>query len=474
MVRMFQGAMGEIKRFMAPSPTVLKFLLIGLLVRLLLSPLTSYPYDTYPFYGAVVGTLAGTGPYGNVLFTYPPLFAVLSYPLFWAVSQFMDPSSFGMFVPSMVDVSRSTGMMVPFITSPIFNVVLKLPIIIGDVLVGLTLYRVIRARKGAVSAERAFLIWFLNPLVIFVSSVHGQFDVLAAYFALIGVLCFMDDRYLLSGTFLGLGVLLKLFPAYLVISFGIILLVSLYNALKGGKRLEAFKPLAAFIAGGALSVLTILPFLLSSNSFLDYVLRRGTYSSVGGMNAWFMAPFLGAIAGEGGGAGGGIPLGLVLLILGFSLTVLATLLVIWKAPVEDRVLVSAIAVILTVLVTQSVTNPQHLIWLFPLLVLYSSAGGRMARKLYALSVLGLLYLLSLQSGLVFVYPLAQYVGWPSVQFLNDGIEEFFINTGMARGLVLSVLGGLGFGVLVSIIAPSKWDLMERVFRKLVRGCSNEN
>ncbi len=471
---MFRGAMGDLKRFMAPSPVVLKFLIIGLLVRLLLAPLTSYPYDAYPFYGAVVGTLAGTGPYGNVLFTYPPLFSVLSYPLFWGVAQFTDPSSFGVFVPSMIEVSRATGMLVPFITSPTFNVVLKLPIIIGDVLVGLTLYRVVRARKDAVSAERAFLIWFLNPLVIFVSSVHGQFDVLAAYFALIGVICFMDDRYLLSGAFLGFGVLLKLFPAYLVISFGIILLASLYKALKGGKRLEALKPLASFIAGGAISVLAILPFLLSSNSFLDYVLRRGTYSSVGGMNAWFMAPFLGAIAGEGGGSDGSIPFGLLLLILGFSLTVLATLLVIWKAPVKDRVLYSAITVILTVLVTQSVTNPQHLIWLFPLMVLCSSAGGRMARKMYALSVLGLLYLLSLQSGLAFIYPLAQYAGWPSVSLLNDGIGAFFIGTGAARGLVLSLLGGLGFGVLLTIIAPSKWDLMERAFRKLVRGCSNED
>lgn len=471
---MFEGAMGDLKRFMAPSPKVLKFLIIGMMVRLLLAPFTSYPYDAYPFYGAVVGTLAGTGPYGNVLFTYPPLFSILSYPLFWGVAQFTDPSSFGVFVPSMIEVSRATGMMVPFITSPIFNIVLKLPIIIGDVLVGLTLYQAVLARKDAVSAERAFLIWFLNPLVIFVSSVHGQFDVLAAYFALIGVICFMDDRYLLSGTFLGLGVLLKLFPAYLVISFGVILLVSLYNALKAGRRLEAFRPIISFVAGGAISLLAILPFLLSSNSFLDYVLRRGTYSSVGGMNAWFLAPFLGALAGDGGGSDGGFPFGLLLLVLGFSLTVLATLLVIWKAPVKDRAPYSAILVILTVLVTQSVTNPQHLIWLFPLLVLFSSAGGRMTRKMYALSVLGLLYLLSLQSGLVFIYPLAQYAGWPSVQLLNDGIGSFFIGTGLARGLVLSALGGLGFAVLLTVIVPSKWDLMERAFRRLAGRCPDED
>ena len=89
---MLQEAIGELKRFIAPSPMVLRFLIIGLLIRLLLAPFTSYPYDAYPFYGAVVGTLAGTGPYGNVLFTYPPLFSVVYYPLFWAVSHLSTPA----------------------------------------------------------------------------------------------------------------------------------------------------------------------------------------------------------------------------------------------------------------------------------------------------------------------------------------------------------------------------------------------
>ncbi len=465
---MLKGAMGDLKRFVAPSPTVLKFLIIGLMIRLLLSPFTSYPYDAYPFYGAVVGTLAGTGPYGNVLFTYPPLFSVIYYPLFWVVAQFVDPNSFGIFVPSMVEVSRATKMLVPFITSPTFNVVLKLPIILGDVLVGLSLYKIVEARKGSVSAERVFLIWFLNPLVIFVSSVHGQFDVLAAYFALIGVMSFMEKKYLLSGAFLGVGVLLKLFPAYLVISFGIILLTSFIISLRGSRLGEALRPISAFVAGGAISLVVILPFLLNSNSFLDFILRRGTYSSVGGMNAWFLTPLLGAIAGGGGGSGEGIPFGLIILVSGIAITVLVTLIIIWKAPVEGRPLYTALAVTTVVLATQSVTNPQHLIWLFPLMLVFYSSDGRMHHKMYILSVLGLLYLLCLQSGLVFLYPLANYAGWPSVHMINQGIESFFIGTEMGRAIVMSVLGGLGFFVLLSVVTPPKWDPVERLIRKIVR------
>jgi hypothetical protein len=470
---MLNKAVGDLKKFVAPSPQVFKFLVIGMMVRLLLAPYTSYPYDTYPFYGAVVGTLAGTGPYGNVLFTYPPLFSVIYYPLFWVVSHFIDPSSFGMFMPSLIEVSRTTGMMVPFITSPLFNLLLKAPIIIGDVLVGLTLYRVVESRKGKVAAERAFMIWFLNPLVIFVSSVHGQFDVLAAYFALIGVLSFMDRKFLLSGAFLGLGVLLKLFPAYLVISFGLILLVALIRSSREGRSVDALRHLVSFVAGGAVSLITILPFLLSSSSFLDYVFRRGTYSSIGGMNAWFAMPFLGAMGGEGGGSGQTMPIGLILLITGVAITVLVTLLVIWKVPGEDRPLYTALAVLTAILVTQSVTNPQHLIWLIPFIVVFSSIEERMTRKLYALTVIGLLYLLCLQSGFVFLYPLANYAGWPSVESLSNGIETFFIGTELERALVLSVLGGLGFGVLLTVLIPIKWDPMERLIRRMVGRNSDE-
>ena len=376
-------------------------------------------------------------------------------------------------MPSMIEVSRATGMMVPFITSPLFNVLLKTPIIVGDALVGLTLFKVVEARKGVVSAEKAFLIWFLNPLVIFVSSVHGQFDVLAAYFTLIGVIGFMDRRYLLSGSFLGLGVLLKLFPAYLVISLGIILLVTLLGTLRDGRLGEAMKPLVSFIAGGALSLVAVLPFLLSSNSFLDYVLRRGTYSSIGGMNAWFIMPFLSALGDEGGGSGETIPTGLILLVMGVVLTVLVTLLVIRKVGGRDRPLYAAIAVITLVLATQSVTNPQHLIWLFPIMMVFSSFDQRMINKLYVLSVIGLLYLLCLQSGLVFLYPLAHYAGWPSVSAINHGIGAFFIGTGLERAFVLSILGGLGFGVLLTVIAPLKWDPMERLIRRIVRRPTDE-
>jgi len=458
-------ALGSVRRLLAPSPLVLRALIIGLAVRLLLAPCTSYPYDAYPFYGAVVSSLAGTGPYGNVLFTYPPLFSAILFPFFWSVSQFMDPASFGAFVPAMIGVSRATGMIVPFVTSPAFNLLFKLPIIVGDALVALTLHRAVDRWKGREAADTAFLVWFLNPLVIFVSSVHGQFDALAAYCGLVGTLGFMDRRYLLSGLSLGLGVLLKLFPAYIILGLGVALLIQLHAALREGKRASALRPALAFLGGGALSLLTIAPLLLSSRSFLDYIVRRGTYSSVGGMNVWFAAPLLSG--GDGtGGAGSGVPFNTILLLLGIALALLVAYLVLRKGCEGERPLLLSTAVLTVVMVTQAVTNPQHLLWLFPFLVMLSAAHPRMLPKMYALSILGLLYLLCLQSGFVFLYPLAQFTGLVSVEALNQGIEVFLIGTGGIRELVLSVLGGAGFLVLLTVPLPPRLDLMDRAISRI--------
>jgi len=462
----FVRAQDTIRNVLAPTPTVLKFLVVGLLVRLLLAPWTSFPYDTYPFYGAVVGSLAGTGPYGNVLFTYPPLFAVLITPLFMALSYFMDPSAFGTFVPSMIEVSRATGMLVPFVTSPMFNLVLKSPLILGDLLVGLTLFRTVDRWKGRAAGEKAFLIWFLNPLVIFISSVHGQFDVLAAYCTLLGALFFFDRRYILSGTLLGLGVLLKIYPVYIILVLLVALLIPLFRELREGRALRSLRPTMSFMFGGMVSLVAIIPFLLDSSSFLEYVFRRGTYSSVGGMNIWFISPLLSEFSGGEGGSEGGIPFGTILLITGFVLTLLISYFMLRKGADRKSLLLCCTMVLTVILLTQAVTNPQYLIWLFPFIVLMIEDHPRMLKKVYALSVLGLLYLFCLQSGFVFMYPMAQYIGWPSVTMLSQGIEAYFIGTSIARNIVLCSLGGAGFLVLLTVILPSHMDYLERAINGL--------
>jgi len=456
-----------LRSILAPTPIVLKFLLIGLAVRFLLAPWTSVPYDAYPFYSAAAGTLAGTGPYGMVLFSYPPLFAVISYPLILLYSQFFDPGNLGVFVPSMVEVSRTTGILVPFVTAPAFNLLLKTPLILGDMLVGLLIFRTVRSWKGEELAVKAFLIWFLNPLVIFVSAVHGQFDVLPAYCALVGMLAFMDRRYLLSGTVLGVGVLLKIFPVYLIVLCLVSLSLILVREARAGKGLVTLRPFALFIAGGGLSLATILPFLLSSSSFLEFVLRRGTYTSLGGLNLWFLSPMIQAL-GTGDVTGGTVfPLGTMLTVLGLALTVLVSFLLLRRPEGNERenFLLANTFVIVILLLTQPVTNPQHLIWLFPPLLLLSLVKPQMLGKLYILTVVGLLFNISLQSGFAFFYPWAQFVGSPGVTLLNDSIMTYFVSAGFVRYIMLSVLGGVGAVVLASIMLPARLDPVESLLRR---------
>jgi predicted membrane-bound dolichyl-phosphate-mannose-protein mannosyltransferase len=69
------------------------------------------------------------------------------------------------------------------------------------------------------------MIWFLNPLSIWVSSGWGMFDTLPALFTVISLYSLSERRYAVSGVALAIAVFLKyyaivlLFPALVAASY---------------------------------------------------------------------------------------------------------------------------------------------------------------------------------------------------------------------------------------------------------------
>ncbi|MCI4368990.1 MAG: hypothetical protein L3K09_05450, partial [Thermoplasmata archaeon] len=66
-------------------------------------------------------------------------------------------------------------MLVPFMPTPGILFLLKLPFILADVGVALLLYAVGR-RSGEGRGTLLAMAWFLNPVVIWASAVHGEVD----------------------------------------------------------------------------------------------------------------------------------------------------------------------------------------------------------------------------------------------------------------------------------------------------------
>ncbi len=132
-----------------------------------------------------------------------------------------------------------------------FSSLIKLPIIICDVGIGLILFKL----AGGANLEKRFAVVFLywfSPIAILISSYHGQFDSIWILFALLSLYAW-DTKRGLSNTFLSIGIAIKFvpvifLPAYLV-------------------RLKSFQTKLKFALIALVpSVIITLPFFLATPS----------------------------------------------------------------------------------------------------------------------------------------------------------------------------------------------------------------
>ena len=279
------------------------------------------------------------------------------------------------------------------------------------------------------------------------------------------VITFLSHRYVVSGAMLGLGVLMKIYPVYLIAFMLIVLLFPLFQ--KGGvqKARQHLEPLFLFIMGGAFSIVTLLPFLLKSGTFLDYILRRGSYTSYGGLSMWFFFTPLESM-------GLIMPGGTLILVLTFLVVIGASLWYVFRTkrnPGDQEInfLMAATAVLTIVLLINSVTNAQYLLWLLPFLLLIYPWEGRMLPKFALLTIAGLLFSFTLQSIFAFQYPLASFTGIVSITETNSLVLDYFTGGGMlSRTWALGIIGGFGAFVMLTVLLPKKYDPLDKALAKL--------
>lgn len=177
--------------------------------------------------------------------------------------------------PSLLRAGFVSVTLVSFhIPPPFFNLLFKTPMILSDTAIAVVLYRLCLAvTKSPKHGEKAMMLWYLNPLVIWISSIHGAFDSLAVLFAVLGFYFMVVSNFAASGFLLATGALTKLYPAFLIpLSFT-----------------ESFKArrVSRFLIGVLLSFAVCLApvFILDNQRFL-YVLTANRPSAlfVGGMN----------------------------------------------------------------------------------------------------------------------------------------------------------------------------------------------
>ena len=514
--RLKQGALTLSHAFVSSFRTIgqglhrtplLTLIVAGFALRLVLAPITSWTHDVYFFYRVAVDTLGGLDPYATSFYTYPPLFAYLLFPPNLLLGLLANPAGFVELVPSIALAAETTEMIIPTVTSPLFNLVLKLPLIAADVGIALLLFGWVSHAYGEGRGKTAFLLWFLNPLVIWVTVLQGQFDVLPAFFTLAAAFLLTRRRFFFSGFALGVAVLFKFYPLFLVIP--LLFLAAALGRGPSARRGPSWWPPAkaglTFVLGIGI-VLAILALPLLSTQFLEVtVVRRAQFPIFGGFQPLFIFHL---DVWEGFELGQAILEALpglrydLLLAIPIVLSLLGGLLVLRgrRETVGEDQAHAAIAFLTVVPLVAlfsalSLVNPQHLLWILPFLILASAVWRRLYVTIAVVSAGGLGFLLGLQGLAVFFYPLAVSTPLLAVEGIFGQVVAYWNLPGLVsthlRRDILALAAGAGYVFLVyaayrvtrgflaspararaPVPAPSNpgsWPRMERSVRVAVVG-----
>ncbi len=185
------------------SKTPRGVLLLGLLVREVFSFWTGHPYDLEVWLRNAFFVSQGANPYAAFMPPVPGLsFAYLNDSL--------PGVGYLPLWPLIVASLYRVYTIVPGMSRFVLYFLLKQPPIVGDVLLGLLIYRALLAWGGkAEVALRGLTFWMFFPYAILISAIWGQFDAIVAALILMFLL---SNRSIRGYAFVGFGILLKWLP----------------------------------------------------------------------------------------------------------------------------------------------------------------------------------------------------------------------------------------------------------------------
>lgn len=348
------------------------YILIGALVRIGVA-LTTTNFGDVGLYASM--TLFGSlhfPVYRETLFTYPPL---LGY-YFLALGRFCALLGIQIFqyddalLPYQVRTLITSALV-----TPQAMLLLKLPALALDALVTWQLVRFLAPVRVRLQQKALLLLaWWLNPAVIFTSSVQAGWDSAVVAAALGCALAIRRRRSLEAGVWLALGAAAKLLPVLLVP-------VALAGIVRGKQASVAVRGASAFWLGFGLTIaLLSLPILVwhETASMRDSILARGGMPTFGGFSLLSLSAIgdcirtvllahLDAVTG-------------LSLALGVT-TVAVFSLYAWRSRAEPglTVAVASTAILLGALAFSPFVQPTYYVWIaagLPLCVAFSRGVGR--------------------------------------------------------------------------------------------------
>lgn len=345
----------------------------------------------------------------------------------------------------------------------LYDFILKLPLIISDLLVTVFLYKIVKSEwndeKAAVFAAS---LWFLNPIVIWVSSGWGMYDTLPALFTVLSLYFVLKGKYS-SSVF---SLLVATFLKFYAVAIFIPLLVFIW------RRAGSHKMLISLIPSVFLVLVASLPLFFVSNP-LSYVTPGSSAASqYAGLSVWTSLWLTGSSPN----------ISLVSAVLvAISLVVSYYFLLRKKTLQDDLTAVSCFFLIpvISLLLFYKFVGENYIVWLIPFSAILSVRSHRMEWKHWSISLLA--FLSSITDSLLpyYMLPLSPWIGGLLIAMLGLAAPARVAPTGTAvQGitigkLFLSALGLISFLILLLMLVNSIRILSQNEERSVRETLSRE-
>lgn len=268
----------RVKAFMTRHPVIF-IAVAGLVIRACLIPFFTYPYDIYHWALTISNLQSGEGLYGLSGYYYTPVWGYLLSSIGY-IADLLGIADFGNLFHSLTFVNGSGwDYYRDLICTPAFSMLVKVILTVFDLVTGYLIYLLVKDHTAdGKKAAAAFGLWFLCPIVIYTSAVHGMFDVFAVMTLVLTVLLIFRRRYALAGAVFAVSVFTKFFPLYLVL---ILLVLAIKREKEPAGRNKAL--LAMVLGFLAMSLLMYIPQIIDG-TFLEsfnFITSRVAEISIG-------------------------------------------------------------------------------------------------------------------------------------------------------------------------------------------------
>ena len=203
----------------ARAHPLLLMLVLALVFRLVLMPFLVYDFDIYHWALIIENIQAGNGLYEVAGYYYTPVWGYILGAMTGILDLFGGLDVFGVRYTELLPVEDLICRFhIATITTLDFNIAMKALLVACDFAVAALIHRfTIDLTSDPRKALFATALWLFCLPVVYMSAIQAQFDTISALFTLLTVYLLYRDQSLLAGMMFSCTVLLKFFPAFMIL-----------------------------------------------------------------------------------------------------------------------------------------------------------------------------------------------------------------------------------------------------------------